>query len=75
MADLPVEGRTVVDVKENALTLEERVDFLTKDVQEMARGINTQARLLESIVISFDNVVKKYIELTGPTSETKEETK
>jgi hypothetical protein len=62
MADLPLEGR-VVETKEIPLTLEQRVDALTKDVQELARGINTQARLLETIVVASDSIVKKYLEL------------
>lgn len=64
MADLPLEGRVVEDKKEVPLTSDQRLDLLTQDVRELARGINTQARLLESIIVAFDGVVKKYLELT-----------
>lgn len=67
MADLPLEGRTVVETaKQVPITLEKRVELLTQDVQEVARGINTQAKLLESIVLACDHIVKKYVELTTP---------
>ena len=62
MSDLPLEGRTV-ETKAVPLTTEERLDLLGQDVQELARGVNTQARLLEEIVMSFDTVVKKYLDL------------
>lgn len=67
MADLPLEGRTVVDKKEVPLTLEQRVGNLEKDILELARGVNTQASLLEAIVISSDRIVQKYLSLMrGP---------
>lgn len=69
MADLPLEGRTVENKKEVPLTDTQRIDLLTQDVQELARGINTQARLLDSIVLAFDHVVKKYLELTTTPAE------
>lgn len=72
MADLPLEGRVVEDKKEVPLTLEQRVDLLTQNIQELARGTNTQARLLESIVYAFDHVVKQYLALTRKPDETKE---
>lgn len=72
MSDIPLEGRVVEDKKEVPLTTDQRVELLTQDVQELARGINTQARLLESIVLSFDHVVKKYLELTRKSDEPKE---
>ena len=71
MADLPIEEK-----KEVPFTTEQRLDAITLDVQELARGINTQARLLESIVLAFDHVVKQYLELTRiPDAKAKEETK
>jgi hypothetical protein len=72
MADLPLEGRVVEDKKEVPLTDAQRLDLLTQDVQELARGINTQARLLESIILAFDHVVKKYLDLTRKPDESKE---
>lgn len=77
MADLPLEGRTEVveDKKTVPLSLEQRVDLMGQDIRELARGVNTQARLLESVILAFDHVVKKYLELTRKTDETKEETK
>jgi len=75
MADLPLEGRVVEDKKDVPLTDVQRIDLLTQDVKELARGINTQGALLESIVLAFDYVVKKYLDLTRKTDEPKEETK
>lgn len=75
MADLPLEGRVVEEKKEIPLTEGQRLDLLTQDVQELARGINTQARLLEAVVYAFDHVVKQYLKLTRKPDETKEETK
>lgn len=71
MSDLPLEGR-VVETKEVPLTVEQRLDSLAKDVRELARGINTQGRLLETIVVASDQVVKKYLELTRIANEPKE---
>jgi hypothetical protein len=73
MADLPLEGRVVEEKKEVPLTDAQRIDLLTKDVQELARGINTQARLLESIVLAFDHVVKQYLSLTTVAGKPNEE--
>lgn len=70
MADLPIAG---VEKKEVGLTTEQRVDLLAKDVQELARGVNTQARLLEAIVFASDHIVKIYLELTRKPDESKEE--
>lgn len=65
MADLPLEGRTVVtEKKENPLTLEQRVDLQGKDIQELARGLNTQARLLEAVVTAANYVGEMYAKLT-----------
>lgn len=64
MSDLPLEGRVVEDKKDVPLTNEQRLDLLATDVKELARGINTQGALLESMVIAFDSVVKKYLVLT-----------
>lgn len=78
MADLPLEGRETktIDTKEVPLTTDQRFDLLTKDVQELARGINTQGALLETIVLALDTVVQKYLQLTRrPTDEKKEEPK
>lgn len=75
MADLPLEGRTVTEKKEVKLNVEERLDLLSKDVLELARGINTQGALLESIIVAFDHVVKKYLSLTKVSDAPKEETK
>lgn len=75
MADLPLEGRVVENEKEVPLTDMQRIDLLTQDVKELARGINTQGALLESIVIAFDSVVKKYLQLTRKPDEPKDETK
>lgn len=75
MADLPLEGRTTVESREIPLTTEEKIDMLAKDVREVARGVNTQAALLETIVVAFDHIVKRYIELTRVPDAPKEETK
>jgi len=64
MADLPLEGRVVEEKKDVPLTDAQRIELLTQDVKELARGINTQGALLESIVVAFDSVVKKYLVLT-----------
>lgn len=74
MADLPIEGRTTQteERREVELTLEQRVAKNTQDIQEVARGVNAQAQLLESIVLAFDHVVKRYLEVTKVPSETKE---
>lgn len=74
MSDLPVEG-TVVEKKEAPLTLEQRVDLNAKDIVELARGVNTQAQLLESIVLAFDHVVKQYLALTRVPEKSSEEKK
>jgi len=66
MADLPVEGRVFEEKKEVALTENQRLDSLTKDIRELARGVNVQGALLESIVVAFDTVLKKYLDLTRP---------
>lgn len=77
MSDLPLEGRVVEDKKEVPFTLEQQVNILRKDVQELARGVNTQGALLEAIVKASDHVVQKYLELTRveTTDEKKEEKK
>lgn len=75
MADLPLEGRVVEEKKEVPLTDVQRIDLLAQDVKELARGINTQARLLEGIVVAFDSVVKKYLELTRVPEKPSEESK
>ena len=72
MADLPLEGRVVEDKKDVPLTDTQRIELLTQDVKELARGINTQGALLEVIVLSFDRVVAKYLELTRKPNEPKE---
>lgn len=69
MADIPLEGRVVEEKKEIPLTNEQRLDALTQDVKELARGINTQGALLEAIVLAFDRVVGKYLELTRTPAE------
>lgn len=82
MSDLPLEGRVVEEKKQVPLTTEQRLDLLAQDVKELARGVNTQAQLLEAIVLANDRVVQKYLELTrtpaergvqtnGPKEETK----
>ena len=67
MADLPLEGRVVEreDRKEVPLTLEQRVEKAERDIQEVARGVNVQAALLEGMVVAFDSVVKTYLTLIG----------
>lgn len=67
MADLPLEGRKtqVTEKKDVPLTVEERLDRAEKDIQEIARGVNTQGALLEGIVNSFDAVIKTYLTLIG----------
>jgi len=65
MSDLPLEGRVVEEnPKVATLSLEQQLEVAQGDIRELARGINTQGALLESIVIAFDGVVKKYLELT-----------
>ena len=59
MSDLPIEDR-----KEIPLSVDQRLDALTADVRELARGINVQGALLESIVVAADSVLKKYLDLT-----------
>lgn len=72
MSDLPLEGRVVQkDEKTEApLSLEQRVEILERDLREIARGVNVQASLLESIVVSFDKVVQKYLHLIRTNGET-----
>lgn len=70
MADLPVAG---IETKEVALTLEQRVEILERDIKEVARGVNVQGSLLQAIVHASDHIVKKYIELTRIPDETKKE--
>lgn len=59
-----VEDKVVGTASEAPLTPEQRIDALTRDIQELGRGVNAQAKLLESIVTACDSVIKKYIELT-----------
>lgn len=61
----PTKTQTV-EKKEVPLTLEQRVDLLTRDCQELGRGINVQARLLTAVVKAFDYVLKEYYVLTRP---------
>lgn len=68
MADLPIQND---EKKEVPLTLEERVGILERDLKEVARGVNTQASLLESIVLTFDAVVQRYLVLTRPKTDEK----
>lgn len=62
MADLPIEPLNhdqIVDAK----------------IQELGRGVNLQARLLESIVVACNEIVKSYVALTTPKPvEVKDET-
>lgn len=60
MSDLPIQQD---DKKPLELTLEQRVEILERDIREVARGTNTQAALLEFIVVSFDRIVQKYLAL------------
>lgn len=46
------------------LTTDQKIEILAKDIRELGRGVNVQAQLLESIVVAFDAVVKKYLQLT-----------
>jgi hypothetical protein len=48
---------------------ENRLDALEKTVKEIARGVNTQAALLTTIVLAFDMVTKKYLELATKNRE------
>lgn len=64
MADLPLEGRTAVETKVTPFTTEEQLKHVQDDIRELARGVNTQGALLEAIVLAFDQVVKKYLDLT-----------
>jgi hypothetical protein len=59
MSDIPLEGR---EIKEERPLTQEEINAL--DIRELQRGINVQAALLESIVLAFDHVLKRYIELT-----------
>lgn len=52
-----------IDKKTVPLTTEQRLINVEKNVEEVARGVNLQARLLEAIVKASDSVVKKYLEL------------
>lgn len=63
MADLPIEKTETVDKKEVPLTLEERVARNEGDILELARGVNTQAQLLEGMITAFDHVIKTYLRL------------
>lgn len=69
MSDLPVSG---VEKKEVPLTTDQRFVRIEKDIQELARGINLQGSLLESMIIAFDHVVKKYMELIRVPEEKKD---
>lgn len=81
MSDLPLEGRVVEEKKEVPLTLEQRVDQMARDIQELARGINAQAKLLGAVVLASDRIVNTYTELMnipkvgGAPDEKKEEPK
>lgn len=66
MSDLPAAG---VEKKEVPLTVEQQLESLRKDVVELARGVNVQAALLQSIVHSSDAVCKTYLELTRTPAE------
>lgn len=63
MSDLPVEQKE--EKKEIPLTPEQRLEKAEKDIQEIARGVNTQAALLEGIISSYDSVIKTYLALTA----------
>lgn len=65
MADLPLEGRTEQkdEKKPVPLTLEQQVSLLRKDIIELSRGVNTQARLLEAIVAASEHIIKVYNDL------------
>lgn len=60
MSDLPIQND---DKKPVPLSLEDRLGIAERDIQELSRGINTQAALLETIIIAFDRVVQKYLSL------------
>jgi hypothetical protein len=61
---MTIKKETNTDAKEVPLTGDQKIELLVRDVQELARGVNKQAALLESVVLACDAVVKKYIELT-----------
>lgn len=71
MADLPVNGEVVQkdDKKQAPLTLQEQINLLRQDILELARGVNTQARLLESIVTASESITQTYVELTRTPAE------
>lgn len=66
MSDLPVQKEP---------TLEDRIDQLEADLLEIARGVNTQASLLESMVKAFDDVIKRYLFLIGKVDSPKTDEK
>jgi hypothetical protein len=43
------------------------------EIKEIARAVNTQARLLAEIVKAADHIVKAYLEVTKPVEEHKNE--
>lgn len=59
MADLPIEEK-----KEVPLTIEQRMERAEKDIHEVARGVNVQGALLETIVVACDAIIQKYLILT-----------
>lgn len=71
MADLPVNGEVVekTEKKQAPLTLQEQINLLRQDILELARGVNTQARLLESIVTASESITQTYVELTRTPAE------
>lgn len=71
MADLPAHGQIVQkeDKKQVPLTLQEQVNLLRQDILELARGVNTQARLLEAIVTASETITQTYVEITRTPAE------
>lgn len=53
MADLPADKDA------------DQITGLRNDINELARGINVQARILESVVVACDTIVKAYLAATN----------
>ena len=56
----------MADIKQEDVTLDSRIEKLEADMVAIARGVNTQAALLEAMVNASHLVVKTYVTLTTP---------
>jgi hypothetical protein len=70
MSDLDVNGNPT-DKKEVPLTPEQQMDLVRQDIQELARGLNVQATLLQAIVAACNLVCQSYNNLSKKPEEAK----